>query len=602
VAAAPSGRVLVLGDGDLAALAIVRSLGRLGLEVHLASFEGSPVTRHSRFVARRHDLGHPLADEAGFVDALQQLLAATAFDLVVPTSDKSLVPLMPHRDQIARLSQLAAPTDVGFRVTNRKDETIALAATCGLHVPRTIRVGNVAEAETTVPPFSYPLVLKPIVSHIPGRADRLRVRTVHSPDELAQRLPEMAAASPVLVQEFCPGTGLGLSVLARRGEVTAAFQHERVHEPPEGGAGSYRRSAPLSRDLLDSVQRFCREVEWDGPAMFEFKQQGNGAPVLMEVNGRFWGSLALAVHAGVDFPRLLYESMVLGRTTRVFDYRVPLYVRHTVRDVSWLYSNARASRSRRELIRVPLSQLAREALNLPRGRERFDLESVSDPVPAIIGWLALAGELYSGARRRLLDRVRLVAARRRMERRRRSPALVEQIRAARAVLFVCQGNINRSAVAERVLTHRLEASSNGITVASAGFDPRAGRPSTSISRGAASDLQVDLQDHLSTPLTRAMLARFDLIVVMEVRQAVAIDELDAKAGRNCIVLALLDPEGGPLDISDPDGRPRSTFSAVYARIVRCVEQLHRVMSSEAASLTVAGADSVRLANLNADGR
>ena len=189
-----------------------------------------------------------------------------------------------------------------------------------------------------------------------------------------------------------------------------------------------------------------------------------------------------------------------------------------------------------------------------------------------------------------------------MERRRRSPALVEQIRAARAVLFVCQGNINRSAVAERVLTHRLEASSNGITVASAGFDPRAGRPSTSISRGAASDLQVDLQDHLSTPLTRAMLARFDLIVVMEVRQAVAIDELDAKAGRNCIVLALLDPEGGPLDISDPDGRPRSTFSAVYARIVRCVEQLHRVMSSEAASLTVAGADSARLANLNADGR
>ena len=68
------------------------------------------------------------------------------------------------------------------------------------------------------------------------------------------------------------------------------------------------------------------------------------------------------------------------------------------------------------------------------------------------------------------------------------------------------------------------------------------------------------------------------------------------------MLALLDPEGGPLDISDPDGRPRSTFSAVYARIVRCVEQLHRVMSSEAASLTVAGADSARLANLNADGR
>ena len=107
---------------------------------------------------------------------------------------------------------------------------------------------------------------------------------------------------------------------------------------------------------------------------------------------------------------------------------------------------------------------------------------------------------------------------------------------------------------------------------------------------------------MSTPLTGAMLARFDLIVVMEVGQAAGIRALDARAGRNCIVLALLDPEGGPLDISDPDGKPRSTFSAVYTRIVRCVEQLHRVMSSEAASLAVAGTDGARLANLKADGR
>jgi predicted ATP-grasp superfamily ATP-dependent carboligase/protein-tyrosine-phosphatase len=602
VTTAPSGRVLVLGDSDLAALAIVRSLGRLGLDVHLASFEGSLVTRHSRYVAQRHALGHPLEDEAGFVDALRRLLAATPFDLVVPTSDKSLVPLMAYRDEIARLSRFVAPSDRGFRVTNRKDETIALAASCGLRVPQTVRVENPAEADRVAFPFSYPVVLKPIVSHIAGRAERLRVRLVHSPDELAQRLPEMAAASPVLVQELCPGTGLGLSVLAHRGEVTAAFQHERVHEPPEGGAGSYRRSAPLSKDLLEGVQRFCREVEWDGPAMFEFKRHAGGVPALMEVNGRFWGSLALAVHAGVDFPRLLYESVVLGRTTRVFDYRVPLYVRHTVRDVSWLYSNARASMSQGELIRVPLSQLAREALNLPCGRERFDLESISDPVPAFMGWLALAGELSTGVRRRAAEHLHLLAVRRRMERLRRSPALAERIRAARSVLFVCQGNINRSAVAERVLSERFRASSNGPAVASAGFDPRPGRRSTSISRGAANDLHVDLQNHVSTPLIREMLTRFDLIVAMELRQAARIGQLDARAGRHCIVLALLDPEGGPLDIPDPDGKARAMFSTVYARIVRCVEQLHTVMSSGAASPAAAGPGRAPLANLNANGR
>jgi protein-tyrosine-phosphatase len=59
---------------------------------------------------------------------------------------------------------------------------------------------------------------------------------------------------------------------------------------------------------------------------------------------------------------------------------------------------------------------------------------------------------------------------------------------------------------------------------------------------------------------------------------VRIGEIDVKAGRNCIVLAMLDPEGGPLDIPDPDGKPGSTFSSVYARIVRCVEQLSTMMN------------------------
>jgi protein-tyrosine-phosphatase len=75
-----------------------------------------------------------------------------------------------------------------------------------------------------------------------------------------------------------------------------------------------------------------------------------------------------------------------------------------------------------------------------------------------------------------------------------------------------------------------------------------------------------------------MLARFDLIVAMELSHLVRLGELDARAGRNGIVLALLDPQGGSLDIPDPDGKLGSTFSTVYARIVRSVEHLGTTMS------------------------
>jgi hypothetical protein len=42
--------------------------------------------------------------------------------------------------------------------------------------------------------------------------------------------------------------------------------------------------------------------------MVEFRQGDDGIPWLMEVNGRPWGTLGLAVDAGVDFPRLLLEG------------------------------------------------------------------------------------------------------------------------------------------------------------------------------------------------------------------------------------------------------------------------------------------------------
>jgi hypothetical protein len=49
-------------------------------------------------------------------------------------------------------------------------------------------------------------------------------------------------------------------------------------------------------------------MAWDGPAMIELRDDG-GEPCLMEVNGRFWGSLQLAISAGVDFPRLWVEAL-----------------------------------------------------------------------------------------------------------------------------------------------------------------------------------------------------------------------------------------------------------------------------------------------------
>src|SRR5262249_38745780 len=111
---------------------------------------------------------------------------------------------------------------------------------------------------------------------------------------------------PSLVQQRIVGPGVGVFVLFDRGEIVADFAHRRLREkPPSGGASVLSESAPVDRALRDDARRLLGPLQWHGVAMLEYKQdQAGGGSYLMEVNGRFWGSLQLAIDAGVDFPHL----------------------------------------------------------------------------------------------------------------------------------------------------------------------------------------------------------------------------------------------------------------------------------------------------------
>jgi len=77
--------------------------------------------------------------------------------------------------------------------------------------------------------------------------------------------------------------------------------------------------------------------QWHGAAMVEFKVRPDGRPYLMEINPRFWGSLQLAIDAGVDFPWLAYQ-LAAGITTDPVDgYRIGVRNRWLLGDLDHVY-------------------------------------------------------------------------------------------------------------------------------------------------------------------------------------------------------------------------------------------------------------------------
>jgi len=153
------------------------------------------------------------------------------------------------------------------------------------------------------------------------------------------------------------GPGTGVFLLCDRGRLLTAFAHRRLREkPPSGGVSVLSESVPLDRYLRDEAMSLLGPLGWHGVAMVEYKQDSRtGRHMLMEVNGRFWGSLQLAVDAGIDFPYLCYQLAIGQPVALPSAYRVGVKSRWLLGDLDHLLIRLRGRR--RELSTAEPSRL-----------------------------------------------------------------------------------------------------------------------------------------------------------------------------------------------------------------------------------------------------
>jgi len=189
---------------------------------------------------------------------------------------------------------------------------------------------------------------------------------------------------PSLIQERVDGPGIGTFVLFEHGTLLTAFAHRRLREkPPSGGVSVLRESTVLDPRLAEHAVRLLAPLGWHGVAMLEYKQERRtGTPFLMEVNARFWGSLQLAIDAGVDFPHLVYQ-LARGERPVAGPYRAGVKSRWLLGDLDHLL--ARLVHRDRDL-HLPDSapskwQTVREFLRQGGPELHYEVLSRDDPRP-----------------------------------------------------------------------------------------------------------------------------------------------------------------------------------------------------------------------------
>ncbi len=304
---------LLVTDGDeRAALAVVRSLGAAGYSVHVAGPQRRTLAAASRLAVASFATPDPLQAPVEYAAVIATYAADHDIRVVLPIAEPALLAVLTARDQFAGVV-IPFPSLESFQAVNDKLALGAAAVKAGIAFPSQWVLANPAEAARFDPSvIPFPVVLKP--SRSVGESDGVRskqqVRHARDVAEFRTQLAVLpAAAYPLLVQRRIVGPGQGVFLLRWNGATVAAFAHRRLLEkPPSGGVSVYAEAVPLDPALLAQSERLLAEFDWQGVAMIEYKiDAASGTAYLMEVNGRFWGSLQLAIDAGVDFPRLLVD-------------------------------------------------------------------------------------------------------------------------------------------------------------------------------------------------------------------------------------------------------------------------------------------------------
>ena len=318
---APNLSVAVLGADSPIGLTVVRELGERGVKVFALGRDRRALARTSRHTHKFALIGKPLAEW------LPRFVAGNGIGAVMAISEHHLIELAAMGSVIGDCRILVPEADKLALVLD-KPRTLELAARLGIEVPSSWQPLGGEDHAAIAGGLAYPVAVKwadpNAVSARLGAAglDLAKVEYANDASALLALLAryDRIGAWP-LVQTWCPGYGLGQMLHMHDGRATLRFQHRRLREfPPSGGVSAFCEAVPLAQHaaLMERSEALLAAIDWEGPAMVEYRHDPeSGRSWLMEINGRFWGSIPLAYHCGAHFGWETYACAMLGEQAAV---------------------------------------------------------------------------------------------------------------------------------------------------------------------------------------------------------------------------------------------------------------------------------------------
>jgi predicted ATP-grasp superfamily ATP-dependent carboligase len=338
------GWVLVTDGGSgqgRSALAAVRALAGGGYPAAVTVSGRHSLAAASRHCARKVEVP-PVSDPARYKEAIAGELRARPYLTTMATSDAALLALkQPVKHLVDK-----------FKLAER-------ALKAGLEVPPTRRFESATELLDSADELDYPVVVKPGVSRWPAACvdDRSQLAAIVRNEE-----------SALLVQPFL-ADGLVAVCGVMWNKQLVAVSHQRYSRTWPALCGTASAATTVEPDL-DLEKRIVKLLAgYDG-----IFQAQLAAGRLLDLNARPYGSMPLAVAAGVNFARIYCDLLHGVEPAPTARARPGVHYRWIEGDVRHVYNAVKQG-----------SMTAGQAVSVlkPHRRAAHSTESLRDPRPMI---------------------------------------------------------------------------------------------------------------------------------------------------------------------------------------------------------------------------
>jgi len=298
-------RAIVLDCRYRMSLPVIRSLGEVDIPVYGADLESTPREKslgfYSKYIEDTYSLPSP--DDEEFIPTLKRI-CGNDFPVLAPCGINSLLKISERKAEVSEFARIAVPDFDKITLANDKAALMKFADGVGIPTPFTTTLGDETITELAER-ITYPVVIKFREGELLGLDPSERYKIIRDRDTFINEFTRMHALQEFpLVQQYIEGEGFGVSaVFDKNHNPIQVFCHKRLREYPISGGPSSLCVSIWDEEKVEYAVKLLKALSWEGVAMVEFK-----GDYLMEINPRFWGSLALAPLSGCNIPYALYRA------------------------------------------------------------------------------------------------------------------------------------------------------------------------------------------------------------------------------------------------------------------------------------------------------